>query len=164
LILLLIFNISLPARGLLQYRLKMAPTFLVTGATGTQGGPTAHILLSQKVTVHAFVRNISSAASQALQKAGAILFQGDFDDTTSIKAAMTGVSSIFLNPSPTAEPGLQVRQAQNFIDAAVACNTVKTIVYPLRSLLDPEILSGATQNCNSVCRPTISRRLQLRTR
>jgi hypothetical protein len=97
LILLLIFYISLPARGLLQYRLKMAPTFLVTGATGTQGGPTAHILLSQKVTVHAFVRNISSAASQALQKAGAILFQGDFDDTTSIKAAMTGVSGIFLN-------------------------------------------------------------------
>jgi uncharacterized protein YbjT (DUF2867 family) len=106
----------------------MAPTFLITGATGAQGGATARTLLSQNVTVHALVRSKTSPASQSLQKAGAILFQGDFDDTTAIKAAITGVSGIFLNPFPTIDPELSVRQAQNFIDAAVASKAVKTIV------------------------------------
>jgi uncharacterized protein YbjT (DUF2867 family) len=106
----------------------MAPTFLITGATGSQGGATARILLTQNVTVHALVRNKNSPASQSLQKAGAILFQGDFDDTTAIKAAITGVSGIFLNPFPTVDPDLSVRQAQNFIDAAIAAKAVKTIV------------------------------------
>ncbi|KIM99993.1 hypothetical protein OIDMADRAFT_42879 [Oidiodendron maius Zn] len=80
----------------------MAPKFLITGATGVQGGATA--------------------------QAGAILFQGDFDDTTAIKAAITGASGIFLNPFPTMDPELSVRQAQNFIDAAIASKTIKTIV------------------------------------
>jgi uncharacterized protein YbjT (DUF2867 family) len=112
----------------LKNRLKMALTFLITGATGSQGGATARTLLSQNVTVHALVRNINSLASQSLQRAGAILFQGDFDDTIAIKAAITGVSGIFLNPFPTADPELQVRQAQNFIDAAIASKAVETIV------------------------------------
>ena len=106
----------------------MAPKFLITGATGAQGGATAHILLSQNATVHALVRDKTSPASQSLQKAGAILFQGDFDDTTAIKAAITGASGIFLNPFPTVDPELSVRQAQNFIDAAIASKTIKTIV------------------------------------
>lgn len=105
----------------------MAPTFLITGATGSQGGATARIL-SQNATVHALVRNTKSPASQSLQKAGAILFQGDFDDTIAIKAATASVSGIFLNSFPTADPELQVRQAHNFIDAALASKTVETIV------------------------------------
>ena len=106
----------------------MAPTFLITGATGSQGGATARILLSQNAAVHVLVRDTKSPASQSLQKAGAIIFQGDFDDTIAIKAAITGVSGIFLNPFPAADPEVQVRQAQNFIDAAIASKTVETIV------------------------------------
>ena len=106
----------------------MARTFLVTGATGSQGGATARALLSQNATVHALVRNIDSPASKVLREAGAILFQGDFDDKIAINAATAGVSGIFLNPFPSFDPETQIRQAQNLIDAGINSKTVETIV------------------------------------
>jgi uncharacterized protein YbjT (DUF2867 family) len=103
----------------------MAPAFLITGASGQQGGAAARFLLREGVTVHALVRDTTSPAAQALEKAGAILFKGDFDDVAAIKAATTGVSGVFLNPFPGEK---QVQQAQNFIDAAIASKIVKTLV------------------------------------
>ena len=54
---------------------------LVTGATGNQGGATARQLLSLNAQVHAPVRDVSSIAALGLQKLGAKLFEGDFDNT-----------------------------------------------------------------------------------
>ncbi|TVY85573.1 NmrA-like family domain-containing protein [Lachnellula suecica] len=103
----------------------MAPTFLITGATGEQGGATARFLLAEGATIHALVRDPSSSAAQALKNAGAIVFKGDFDDVTAVKSATSGVSGVFLNPQLHEN---QRQQAQNFIDAALSSKTVKTIV------------------------------------
>jgi NAD(P)-dependent dehydrogenase (short-subunit alcohol dehydrogenase family) len=109
----------------------MAPTFLVTGATGFQGGSTARLLLSQGYQVNAFVRNPSSPASLAFSTLGAKLFQGTYTDLPSIIAATNGVTGIFLNTFPDfTNPRGEVPQAENFITAAKASGTVQTIVCP----------------------------------
>jgi len=106
----------------------MRPTFLVTGATGLQGGATARELLAQNVTVHAFVRNLSKPA-KTLEKLGAILFVGDYDNVPAIKAAIAGCTGVFLNPYPVfSDPYLQFRQAQNFITAAKAAHVKSMVV------------------------------------
>ena len=98
----------------------MPNSFLVTGATGHQGGALARILLAQNDSVHALVRDPTTEKSHALEKQGAKIFKGGFDDVDVIKAAIAGVSGVFLNPFPTPQdPDLQIRQAQNVIDAAV---------------------------------------------
>jgi len=106
----------------------MQKSFLITGATGYQGGAAARYLLAKNVIVHALVRDPTSAASQKLKEAGAILFKGHFDDVPAITAAMEDVSGVFINLSPTFPPTDQVRHAHNLIDAALAANSVQTIV------------------------------------
>ncbi|KAF7986280.1 hypothetical protein HWV62_35210 [Athelia sp. TMB] len=107
----------------------MTPTILVTGATGVQGGATARELLAKNIHVRAFVRNLASPAALSLQKLGAELAQGDFDDVPAITAAVTGVSGVFLNTYPSfTDPDAEVRYAQNFVTAALAAQTVKTFV------------------------------------
>ncbi|WP_030681263.1 NmrA/HSCARG family protein [Streptomyces sp. NRRL B-1347] len=68
---------------------------LVLGATGNQGGATARELLSRGWTVHALVRNPDKPEAQALKEQGAVLVQGDLDDTESLRRAMTGVYGVF---------------------------------------------------------------------
>lgn len=102
----------------------------VTGATGYQGGAVARSLLSQKVPVHALVRNTQAKAAQDLASLGAKLFKGDFEDTEAIKAAIVGTTAVFLNVSPTSQgDSAEVKHAQNIIDAANAAGTVTTIVF-----------------------------------
>ena len=69
---------------------------LVIGATGQQGGATARQLLDRGRRVDAFVRDPDSAAAGALRAAGADLVAGDLDDPASLRAAMEGVSGVFL--------------------------------------------------------------------
>jgi uncharacterized protein YbjT (DUF2867 family) len=108
----------------------MTPTVLVTGATGRQGSATAYHLLAAKVKVHALVRDLSSPAAQELERQGAKLCRGSFDDTDSLKAAAEGTTAVFLNVSPTvAEPALELRHAENVIRAAKEAGSVNTIVY-----------------------------------
>lgn len=104
---------------------------LVTGATGHQGGGTARELLKNGIKVHILVRNPSSKSALELQRQGAHVFQGDFDNTSSIKAAMDGTTAVFLNVSPVpSEPEREVIHAKNIIDAARASETVNHLVYP----------------------------------
>lgn len=103
-------------------------SFLITGATGFQGGATARNLLSQGATVHALVRTPTSPAALELQRLGAVLFPGDFDNVEAITAATAGVSGLFLNLFPKMGTDLQQKQAQNFITAALAAKSVKTVV------------------------------------
>ncbi|GKZ51756.1 hypothetical protein AbraIFM66951_007060 [Aspergillus brasiliensis] len=103
---------------------------LVTGATGNQGGATARQLLNAGIKVHALVRDPSSKPALELQSLGAQLFEGNFDDPSSIKAAAEGATAVFLNVLPTlANPESEVTYAKHIIDAAIASKTVTTLVY-----------------------------------
>lgn len=110
----------------------------VSGATGHQGGATARELLNSGVKVHALVRDPSSKSAIELQRLGALLFPGDFDNLPSLTAAMGGATAVFLNvmpvvsldESPTvSDTKREVIHAKNIIDAAIASGTVTTIVY-----------------------------------
>jgi uncharacterized protein YbjT (DUF2867 family) len=72
----------------------------VTGATGYQGGATARELLKSGVKVHALVRGPSSKSATDLQRLGAHLFPGDFDNLSSLHAALRGATAVFLNVLP----------------------------------------------------------------
>lgn len=102
----------------------------VTGATGHQGGATAHQLLNAGVQVRVLARDTSSKAAIDLQTRGARLFRGDFDNIPSLTAAMAGASAIFLNVSPNPhDTSRKVAHANNVIDAANVSGAVTTIVY-----------------------------------
>lgn len=106
----------------------MTQTFLVTGATGYQGGATIRYLLEKGETVHALVRNPDSPAAQKLKQKGVVIFKGDFDDVEAIKAATKGVDGVFQNLSPTWPAEQQIQQAKNFVNAALEAGTVKSYV------------------------------------
>lgn len=79
---------------------------LVFGATGQQGGSVASALMMANWPVRALVRNPNSPNAVALHQAGADLFVGTFDDTETIRAAMSGVHGVFsVQPS---SPGGEV--------------------------------------------------------
>lgn len=98
-------------------------TFLVTAATGRQGGAAVRLLLRQGKMVHALVRDVESPASHALRKLGVVLFQGDFNSTGAINDEIQGVDGTFLNLFPTQDISKQAAQAQFFVDTAKAAGT-----------------------------------------
>ncbi|MDI3389881.1 NmrA/HSCARG family protein [Streptomyces sp. B-S-A8] len=94
---------------------------LVLGATGNQGGATARELLSRGWNVHALVRNPDKPEAQALKEQGAVLLQGDLNDTESLRRAMTGVYGVFSVQALAFEPETlagEVRQGKAVADAA----------------------------------------------
>ncbi|QGI97253.1 hypothetical protein CEK26_010322 [Fusarium fujikuroi] len=102
----------------------------VTGTTGNQGGATARELLNAGVKVHALVRDPSSKSAIELQRLGAQLFPGSFDDISSLKAAVKGATAVFLNVLPVlSDTNLEVVHAKNIIDAATESGTVTSLVY-----------------------------------
>ncbi|KAF5688649.1 NAD dependent epimerase dehydratase [Fusarium denticulatum] len=102
----------------------------VTGATGHQGGATARELLSAGVKVHALVRDPSCKSAIELQRLGAQLFPGNFNNISSLKTAAKGATAVFLNVMPAfPDTNLEVAHAKNIIDAAIECGTVTSIVY-----------------------------------
>lgn len=68
---------------------------LVTGATGKQGGATAHHLIRRGRRVRALTRNPDGAAARALRESGADVVKGDLDDRSSLDRALEGVDSVF---------------------------------------------------------------------
>ncbi|MCG7205327.1 NmrA/HSCARG family protein [Streptomyces arenae] len=71
---------------------------VVTGATGRQGGATARRLLTAGRPVRALVRDTSAPAAKSLEAAGAELVRGDFDDPSSLPAALEGAAALFAIP------------------------------------------------------------------
>lgn len=103
--------------------------FLITGATGQQGGHTARTLLSSGHRVHALVRDPASPASQAIASLGGVLFKGDFADPSAIAIAAIGCQGVFLNVYPIfTDPDGELKHAQNIIAACHAAGVTK-IVY-----------------------------------
>ncbi|WP_296948540.1 NmrA/HSCARG family protein [uncultured Massilia sp.] len=70
-------------------------TILVTGATGTIGRHVVEQLASRGAAVRALVRNPARAAMPAFP-AGVEVVQGDLLDVDAMRAALSGVSTLFL--------------------------------------------------------------------
>ena len=71
-------------------------TYLVTAATGKQGGATVRELLVAGAKVHVLVRDASKPEAKALEALGAVLFVGDFANEEAITKATAGVKGIFV--------------------------------------------------------------------
>ncbi|KPC55364.1 NmrA/HSCARG family protein [Amantichitinum ursilacus] len=82
---------------------------LVFGATGQQGGSVAVALLRAGRPVRALVRDPAADKASALRAAGAEIVLGDFADTASLRAAMTGAYGVFsVQPSSGMGPLLGI--------------------------------------------------------
>ena len=69
--------------------------FLVTGATGRQGGAVARQLLKRGHRVHALTRDPQKPAARALAGVGAEVVRGDLDDRLSVERALEGAYGVF---------------------------------------------------------------------
>ncbi|WP_299178041.1 NmrA/HSCARG family protein [uncultured Brevundimonas sp.] len=83
---------------------------LVFGATGQQGGAVARALLEAGREVRILTRNPAAPAAEALRRAGAQVFKGDFEDPASIRQAMQGAEAVF--SVQTSSPGGEITDAQ----------------------------------------------------
>ncbi|MEV6275820.1 NmrA family NAD(P)-binding protein [Nocardia sp. NPDC051832] len=116
---------------------------LVTGATGKQGGATAHRLLAGGAVVRALVRDESTAAAQALAAAGAELVIGDFDRPDTLAAALTGVQAVFLVPPAAYEAGgwdveLEAGRGALLVDLARAAGVDQLVFTGIASMSDDD--------------------------
>lgn len=95
--------------------------FLITGATGLQGGAVAAALVAAGAPVRALVRNPASRAAIALAARGIELAKGDFEDASSLLDAMAGVRGVFSVQRPPTDPGdpdSEIRAGRALIAAA----------------------------------------------
>jgi uncharacterized protein YbjT (DUF2867 family) len=92
---------------------------LVCGATGKQGGTLARRLLEKGHSVRAFVRRPDSSAAKELERLGAELAEGDFEDPTTIRNAARGMDAVFVVATPF-EAGMdtEIRHGTAAADAA----------------------------------------------
>ena len=74
---------------------NMERVFLVTGATGRQGGATARRLLERGFKVRALTRNPGKPEGRALAELGAEVVKGDLDDRLSIERTLEGAYGVF---------------------------------------------------------------------
>ena len=68
---------------------------VVTGATGKQGGAVARHLLAKGYNVRALTRKPQSDPAKTLEKLGAKIIQGDFDDASTLERAFEGNWGVF---------------------------------------------------------------------
>ena len=106
----------------------MAQRFLVTGATGQQGGHTARLLLTAGQKVHAIVRDPTAPQASELKSLGAEIFTGDFSSPDSIFAAAQGCFGAFINVSPVLTDPLGERtHIQNILSACGRAGVQKIV-------------------------------------
>lgn len=118
-------------------------TVLVLGATGRQGGATAHHLLNNGWTVKAMTRDPQQAAAQALQQAGADIIQGNFDDQAALEAAMQGVYGVFsVQAYGGSEAHGEVHQGQAIAQAAKAAGVQHLVYTSVQSAEDLARIGG----------------------
>jgi uncharacterized protein YbjT (DUF2867 family) len=94
---------------------------LVAGGTGKQGGATIrHLLESRRVRVRVLTRNPNSDKAKRLAAQGVELARGDFDESHTLAAALSGVSAAF---SVQSDNALEVRRGKAFADAVREAGT-----------------------------------------
>ncbi len=83
---------------------------LVAGSTGNQGGAVARALLRRGHRVRAIVRNPNAASANALEAAGAELFQASYDDRAALSKAAAGVDGVFMVTTPAGGIEIEIKQ------------------------------------------------------
>lgn len=94
--------------------------FLISGATGNQGGAVAAHLLKEGFKVRALTRNKNQEAAHKLELLGAEIVEGDFNDPASLQKAFEGVYGAYSvqNVWVTGIPK-EIEQGKAFADAAL---------------------------------------------
>ncbi len=102
---------------------------LVSGATGQQGGALARVLLEKGHRVRAFARRPDSREAETLERLGAELAEGDFEEPSTIERAARGMDALFIVATPF-EAGMEA-ETRHGIAAADAAKTagVSHLVY-----------------------------------
>jgi uncharacterized protein YbjT (DUF2867 family) len=102
---------------------------LVSGATGQQGGALARVLLEKGHRVRAFVRKTDSPEAATLERLGAELTGGDFEEPSTIERAARGMDALFVVATPF-EAGMEA-ETRHGIAAADAAKVagVSHLVY-----------------------------------
>lgn len=104
-------------------------TFFVTGAAGSQGGAVARKLISAGHKVRALVRDPLKPSSIAIQKLGATLVKGDYDNVPALEEVAKGCTGVFiltsLNPPNW---GLELEQAKNIIAASKSAGVKNAVL------------------------------------
>ena len=104
--------------------------FLVTGATGTQGGATARALLAAGHRVRILTRTPDTASAAALVRRGAEVAKGDMGDPETLAGPMQGVHGVFSMQRPDVD-GTDSERRHGFalIDAARVVKADKQVCY-----------------------------------
>jgi NAD(P)H dehydrogenase (quinone) len=102
----------------------MKSKILITSATGKTGFATAAQLLEEGYAVRVFVRSRNAKALQ-LEKLGAEIAVGNFNDKEQLKQALTGVGNVYY--CYPLKPGM-VNDVALFIEAAKAAN-INSVVF-----------------------------------
>ena len=94
---------------------------LVSGATGQQGGALARVLLQKGHSVRAFVRRPDSPEAKELERLGAELAVGDFEEPSTVEDAARGMDAAFVVATPfEAGTEAETRHGISAADAAKA--------------------------------------------
>src|SRR5215217_7134904 len=102
---------------------------LVSGATGQQGGALARVLLHKGHNVRAFVRRPDSPEAKELERLGAELAVGDFEEHSTFEDAARGMDAAFVVATPfEAGTEAETRHGIAAADAAKA-EGVEHLVY-----------------------------------
>lgn len=114
-----------------------APTVLVAGATGLQGGAVARALLDREVPVRGLTRTPESEAAGALAELGAQVVVGDFEDPDSLASAAHGADAVFVMGTPFGtDPETETRQSTTLIDAAQTAGVAHIVYSSVASALE----------------------------
>jgi uncharacterized protein YbjT (DUF2867 family) len=92
---------------------------LVSGATGQQGGALARVLLERGHGVRAFVRRPDSPEAKELERLGAELARGDFDEPSTPEDAARGTDALFIVATPF-EAGMEAETRHRIAAADAA--------------------------------------------
>jgi uncharacterized protein YbjT (DUF2867 family) len=102
---------------------------LVTGATGNQGGAVTRKLIERGHIVRVFTRKPESYKAKQLEKLGAMVYKGDFEDVLTIENVMEGVDAVFAMTTPY-ERGVRSEVKQGFLLGKAANSLrVKHFIY-----------------------------------
>ncbi len=94
-------------------------TYLVAGATGKQGGALARQLLARGRRVRVYTRDPGGTDARLLQRLGAELHAGGFDDPGPLARAMRGCDGAFVMTTfAESGAGAEIRQGHALADAA----------------------------------------------
>src|SRR5215216_5521928 len=122
---------------------------LVSGATGQQGGALARVLLQKGHNVRAFVRRPDSPEAKELERLGAELAVGDFEEPSTFEDAARGMDAAFVVATPfEAGTGSLLRTQQR----PKAWSTSSTAPWRMRTRTPESRTSTASERSRSKSR------------